>query len=67
MNKRTFDDFKEDIATLFSTHEEEFKKLRAQIDAEEAEKKINKDKRASKEKAGTNVTDNDTNEGFIKH
>jgi hypothetical protein len=66
MNKRTFDDFKEDIATLFSTHEEEFKKLRAQIDAEEAEKKINKDKRASKEKAGTNVTDNDTNEGFLE-
>ncbi|MCX7075482.1 MAG: hypothetical protein NTZ45_01725 [Methylococcales bacterium] len=66
MDKKTFEDFKHDIENLFSTHEEEFNKLKAQIDAEEVAKKENKSKKESKEKAGTNVTDTDTNEGFLK-
>ncbi len=66
MDKKTFEDFKHDIENLFSTHEEEFNKLKAQIDAEEAAKKENKSKKESKEKSGTNVTDTDTNEGFLK-
>ena len=66
MDKKTFEDFKHDIENLFSTHEEEFNKLKAQIDAEEVAKKENKSKKESKEKAGENVTDTDTNEGFLK-
>ena len=66
MDKKTFEDFKHDIENLFSTHEEEFNKLKAQIDAEEVAKKENKSKKESKEKADANVTDTDTNEGFLK-
>lgn len=66
MDKKTFEDFKHDIENLFSKHEEEFNKLKAQIDAEEVAKKENKSKKESKEKADANVTDTDTNEGFLK-
>ena len=66
MDKKTFEDFKHDIENLFSTHEEELNKLKAQIDAEEVAKKENKNKKESKEKADANVTDTDTNEGFLK-
>lgn len=66
MDKKTFEDFKHDIENLFSTHEEEFNKLKAQIDAEEVAKKENKSKKESKEKSGANVTDTDTNEGFLR-
>jgi hypothetical protein len=66
MSKKTFEDFKHDIDNLFSTHEEEFNKLKTQIENEEAAKKENKSKKESKEKADANVTDTDTNEGFLK-
>jgi hypothetical protein len=66
MTKKTFDDFKNNIDTLFNEHQEDFDKLKAQIDTEEAEKKANKDKKEAKEKAAESLTDNDTNDSFLK-
>lgn len=66
MSKTTFAEFKKDIDNLFDRYGEDFNKLKKQIEDEESEKKANKDRKDAKEKSGTNVTDNDTNEGFLK-
>jgi hypothetical protein len=66
MTKKTFEEFKNNIDTLFNEHQEDFDKLKAQIDTEEAEKKANKDKKEAKEKAAESLTDNDTNDSFLK-
>lgn len=64
--KTTFADFKKDIDSLFTEHKDDFDKLKKQIDAEEAEKEASKNKKTAKENLAKNLTDNDTNGGFLK-
>lgn len=66
MTKKTFDDFKNNIDTLFNEHQEDFDKLKAQIDSEENKKQEQKNKKEAKEKEAESLTDNDTNDSFLK-